>query len=357
MTHTFKLARRMARFRVIAAVTALLVACSCGGEDLATTAPSAPDTAPNDTLAPADQAPNPEPVPNPAPSLVGIPFGPSDAWNDVVLKADTDVFSASVGASEASSIVQQLQLARSQGVKLILAMTGGSHNKYLTNGVFDQAKWHAKMNSYDTPEIKAAVAAAVVDGTLIGTSVMDEPNVYGAGDGNTWGPPGTMTKKRVDALCAHVKSMFPTLPVGVAQGHNAFEPEKSYAVCEFIIDQYSSHKGDVTQYREEGVALARRDGHAVMFAMNILNGGMQDRDGRWDCRGNGQAGRGTHAGHCRMTAQQVRDYGLVLGPAGCALVMWRYDSAFMAKAENQQSFRDVAGALASAPARSCGQPA
>ena len=63
---------------------------------------------------------------------------------------------------------------------------------------------------------------------------MDEPNVSGGGDGNTWGPPGTMTKARVDSLCADTKAMFPTLPVGVQHRYDVFEPTKSYRVCDFV---------------------------------------------------------------------------------------------------------------------------
>jgi hypothetical protein len=58
-----------------------------------------------------------------------------------------------------------------------------------------------------------------------------------------------------------------------------------------------------------------------------------------------------------MTAQQVRDWGIVLGSAGCALTMWRYDPEFMANPENVQAFRDVAAQLATVRARSCGRPA
>jgi hypothetical protein len=98
------------------------------------------------------------------------------------------------------------------------------------------------------------------------------------------------------------------------------------------------------------LALAQRDGHAIMFSINILNGGTQDLDGTWDCPG---VGIGTYAPNCRMTPEQVRDNGLVLGPAGCGLVMWRYDEKFMANAENQRAFRDVAARLATLPAKPC----
>ncbi len=39
------------------------------------------------------------------------------------------------------------------------------------------------------------------------------------------------------------------------------------------MDQYSYRKGDVTQFRDAGLALGRRDGIAILFSMNIMNGG------------------------------------------------------------------------------------
>ena len=62
-----------------------------------------------------------------------------------------------------------------------------------------------------------------------------------------------------------------------------------------------------------------------------------------------------------MTATQIRDWGKALGPAGCAMLMWRYDSLAMGREDNVQAMRDVAAALAKAPQRGCtrrpGQPA
>ncbi len=283
----------------------------------------------------------------------GLPFGPASAWSGSSLEPHTSAFTLSKSATSAGTIVSQIGLARAKGTKLVLGMTGGRHANYLTDGVFDRAKWQARMDSYDTPAIKAAVAAAVADGTIVGNSVMDEPNVSGAGDGNTWGPRGTMTKARVDSLCGYVKAMFPTLPVGVQHQHPVFEPAKPYRVCDFVVSQYSSRFGSADEFREGGLAMARRDGHAIMFALNILNGGVQDRDGTYDCTGAGQAGTGTYAPNCRMTAQQVRDWGLALGPAGCGLLMWRYDATFMSKSENQMSFRDVAARMAAMPGKAC----
>ena len=95
-------------------------------------------------------------------------------------------------------------------------MTGGAHNLYKTAGVFDLAKWQAAMDAYNTQAIRDAIAEGVADGTIVGNSVMDEPQQHGVSSDpdKTWGPSGTMTKVRVDGMCAYVKAIFPTLPVG-----------------------------------------------------------------------------------------------------------------------------------------------
>jgi hypothetical protein len=233
-------------------------------------------------------------------------------------------------------------------------MTGGSHSNYLTDGVFDRAKWNARMATYNTAAIQDAVAKGAADGTIVGNYVMDEPNVTGGGDGNTWGPKGTMTKARVDSLCADVKQMFPTMAVGVAHNHDTFESDKSYRVCEFLIDQYAHRKGDISTWRDEALALGRRDGHAIVFSLNTLSGGIQAaRDGLWYCSPETTGGRGTFDPNCKMTPQQIREFSRVLGPAGCALLMWRYDDAMMANLDYQSAFRDVAALLAGVPGKAC----
>ena len=282
------------------------------------------------------------------PAGMGIPFGPSGVEDG---SPAAQPFSMTVQGVTPDNIVSRLNAARAAKAKLMLNMTGGKHGKYMTAGSFDYTKWTAALSAYNTGEIRRAIAERVTDGTIVGYSVMDEPHVHGGGDGNTWGPAGTMTKARVDQMCGYAKAMFPTLPVGVAHRHSAFEPKKSYRVCEFIISQYSSRHGSVTDFRDEALAIARRDGHQVIFGMNILNGGIQDRDGNWDCARTG--GKGTYRPNCRMTPAQIRENGLVLGPAGCALSMWRYEADFMADAENRRAFEEVAEQLARLPAKPC----
>jgi hypothetical protein len=285
----------------------------------------------------------------PVPSgTLGVPFG---AYTMLNSSASVASLNLSIDSYSASDILTKISSARTKGLHLFLAMTGGAHSNYLTNGVFDRAKWNAKMDTYNTSTIKSAIAAGVADGTILGASVMDEPNVSGAGDGNTWGPVGTMTKLRVDSLCSYVKNIFPTLPTGVVQRYDVFEPTKSYRVCGFMVNQYSSKIGSVSTFRDGALAMGQRDGMAIVFSLNVLDGGTPDLDGTVDCIGTG--GVGTYGTNCRMTAQQVRDFGKVLGAAGCALLMWQYDSTFMTRTDNLQAFSDVASLLSTLPAKSC----
>jgi hypothetical protein len=283
---------------------------------------------------------------------IGVPFGPFASWEASSLRPNTSAFNLSVDAVHADIIISRINNARTQGDKLVLAMTGGKHSNYMTDGVFDMAKWVAKMNTFNTPAIKAAVAAAVADGTVIGNDVMDEPNVSGAGDGNTWGPPGTMTKAMVDQMASYAKGIFPTLPMGVTHKHNVFEPTKSYRVIDFIIDQYDANQGTPAAFRDAALAMGRRDGHSVLFSINILDGGTIIAG----CPIPQTGGTGTYGNRCRVTPDQLEQWGLVLGPAGCGLTMWQYNSDFMANPDNQRAFRNVAAKLATLPVKQCRRP-
>jgi hypothetical protein len=73
------------------------------------------------------------------------------------------------------------------------------------------------------------------------------------------------------------------------------------------------------------------------FSLNILDGGIHNPTKR-TCPTPLTGGTGTYSYACRMTADQVRDWGLALGPNGCALLMWRHDATFISKPDNVQAF-------------------
>jgi hypothetical protein len=277
------------------------------------------------------------------PTHVGLPFGPENLWRDSAqLRWGPGPFTASFNYNDPSWLVQEINLARRLSLRLLLNFTGGKHSRYKTDGKFDLAKWEARMDQYNTPEIKAAVAAGVADGTIILNSVMDEPNVP------DWG--GVMTKPLLDQMATYVKHIFPTLPVGVALRYD-WRPEERFRVMDVFVTQYSWYKGSITTYRDDALAVARRDGMAVVFALNVTDGGIHNWTTR-ACPIPLTGGPGSYKPACRMTPDQIREWGMVLGPEGCGLFVYHFDDPFTQPA-NLEAFKYLAGKLAKLPARSC----
>jgi hypothetical protein len=290
-----------------------------------------------------------------APSLAtasysGLPYGPIGMWSSwTSFSWGPQPFTGTQNFVEASGVTKRIEYARSRRQRLILAMTGGPTSYYTTNGRFDFNKWKKRMNTYNTSAIRQAVAGGVADGTIIGNQLIDEPET------KRWG--GVPTKSLIDEMARYVKSIFPTLPVGVNHGPpgHLWRASERYRALDYVIYQYNHYitTGNAAQWRDQVLAQARRDGVTPAFSLNILDGGKQDRDGSYGCNGAGQAGAGTYRPNCRMTAAQVKEWGRTLGPAGCTLQMWRYDGAYMSKSDNQDAFRTVASHLGSQPRRSC----
>jgi hypothetical protein len=331
---------------------AALVAASCDKTD-PTSAPDerAPAAAGADSTAPADTLTMADTLPVAAVSYSGIPFGPYGLYATVTgFEWGPAPFSSSLDNTFAGSIVQRINAARQQHHRLTLAMTGGRANEYTTRGKFDLGKWKARMNTFNTATIRKAVADAVADGTIVGNKLIDEPETP------KWG--GVLTKPMIDGMATYVKSMFPTLPVGVGMGAPGFQwrTHERFKVVDYVLSQYqwSFNQGGITAWRDAVVSWSRAEGVTPLFSLNILDGGINDKVGTWNCAGTG--GKGTIAHRCRMTADQVRTWGRAIGPYGCAMLMWRYDAAFMSKSANQSAFRDVASLLNSKPRRSCRRP-
>jgi hypothetical protein len=218
-------------------------------------------------------------------------------------------------------------------------MTGGNHAQYLDSTTtpfkFSFAKWKAKLNTFNTQAIRAAVDTAVRDTTIPFVTLMDEP------DNPSWGPTGTMTHALVDSMSVYSKSIFPTLKTGVAVTWK-WEKTTQYPShsVDLIISQYSFSADTIVQrYVDSAVVSAKRQLVGLMLSMNVLDGG------------------GRTFGSAQMTAAQVKNFGnvLVSAPFSCGLLMWKWDDTFMANAGNKASFDSVAATAARRPAKPCGK--
>ncbi len=297
----------------------------------------------------------------------GVPYGTFNLFSSATA-VEPGPFSLSHTWDDPETIVARIAAARTMGVRLMLVLTGG-HSRFLKPGgntstgtQFDIVKWKAVMDQFNTTSIKNAIAAGVQDGTIIGASVMDEPNH------RDWG--GMVSKATLDEMARYVKGYFPSLPAGVVIVHWWRSTER-YHDIDFIVDQYDwwqspngpggGQSGNISGWRDAALAMAEANGISIAFSMNLIAGGIQDlsspdRLEAWRCPLTTTGGRGQTTPTCRMHPTQVRDWGILLGQAGCAVLMWRYDNTFMARSDNQQAFKDVSDKLKTLPGKSCKKP-
>ena len=278
----------------------------------------------------------------------GVPFGPYGLWaNYTDFKPGATHFTSSFTATNASGLVRQLRTAQAKNHRLFVILTAGHASKFMTNGKFDLGKWKRRVDTFNRADIKAAVRTAVANGTLMTTGLLDDADVP-----SRWG--GVITKPLLDEMARYIKRMFPTLPVSVNVQYD-WRSHERFRVVDAVYSQYRWWRtsGNIQAYRDRALEAARRDGVSIVFGLNILDGGIPNRGrGSRAC----VAGRGTYGPNCRMTAKQVAEWGKTLGQAGCALLMWRYDAAYLANAANVQAFKEVGSTLARTQGKSCRRP-
>jgi len=276
--------------------------------------------------------------------LRGVPYGPFALWSGTSVRWGPTPFTVSLQQNSPSTVVSLIAAARTKGQKLVLCLAGCAHDPVKTNGVFDLTLWQRAIDAYNTATIRQAIAQAVSDGTVIGNSLVDEPEIA------DWG--GVFTKPMLDGMASYAKAYFPTLPMGVNHGGTAaytWHTAESYRVVDYVISQYGYqvNGGDVAGYRSKVLARATQEGWTPGFSLNLLNGGTPGTA----C----PAGDGLKAGLCRMTAAQMQTFGQTL-LVGCVLVSWTYEDAFMVRADNQAAFKAISDSAARTPRKGCGRP-
>ena len=287
------------------------------------------------------------PEPPPPSGAVGIPFGPFSlfysGYNPTNVRAP---FTATLNAMSPSSIVSSIAAARKANIHLVLAMTGGSYTKYITNEKFDLTKWKAIQGAFNTATIRTAVADGVADGTIISASVMDEPN------STKWG--GVMTKPLLDEMSRYVKTIFPTLKTAVVV-YISWKTGEAYASMDQVVRQFSYDKSpfDPAKFRDTVITLAAKEKTGIVFSMNILDGGSRI-DG---CPKPQTDGPGTFFPNCRMTPAQVENAAKVLTERGaCGMLMWRSDEKYLADANQMSAASRAAAVLATRSQTRCARP-
>jgi len=250
------------------------------------------------------------------------PFGPTDLYRYSWSQPAVSGFSGGILYASPSGILKLLRGMKNHNTRAFLKMTGDPQKTYMTRGKFDYYKWAKATSKYNTSTIKKAVAEAVANGTLLGYSMIDEPNRF------NWN--GSINKAMLDRMARHSKSIFPTLPTAATVTYY-WRPTERYKVLDVIISQTWKPKKSASQFAKEAAAAAKQNGVAIAFSLNLHagpNGGV-------------------------MTTKQVKDWAKTLGRVSCGMFMWRYSKDLFNKSSYRAAFKDVAATLSRESAPRC----
>ena len=266
-------------------------------------------------------------------SFVPFAFGPYDMYRG---PNAAEGFTAGHTYADPQRLVSLLARLRTNQQRAFLALTGGSHDQYITDRKFDLVKWKAGLARYDTPVLKAALKKGVADGTILGYNMLDEP------PHPSWG--GVLTKATVDTMAAYCREILPFMLCGVAVDHRWRTAER-YRLVDFIITQSWMERGTAAEFRDSAVAVAKQNGVALALSINLF--GARQSPG-CEPRGN----------QCLMRPVDVREWGraFVSEPYACAVIMWHYEDDMWRRPEYQAQFRDVANVARQRVAKSCRRP-
>src|SRR5215210_5481286 len=169
-------------------------------------------------------------------------------------------FTAGQSYADPKTLLPLLANLRAKKQSAFLALTGGAHEQYITEGRFDLDKWKQGTARYSAPILKAALEEAVADGTVLGYNMLDEP------EHRSWG--GALTRATVDSMAAYCKAILPFMPCGVGVDYR-WRPAERYRLVDFIIAQSWMERQSAESFRDSAVAMARRSGVALVLSVNL----------------------------------------------------------------------------------------
>jgi hypothetical protein len=307
MTYTFKLSRRLARFRGLAAATILLSIAGCNSTD---------------SLDPESSAP---PSSGGEPSLAttsfsgGIPIG--------IFALPTTYFGSTYnGAKETIGpydLKNELAAIKSRGGRIVLMMAGSESNYKDANGHFSLTLWKQRIDRFRGIDFSSYIS----DGTIIAHYLIDEPQ-----DPSNWNgvtiPPST-----VDAMGQYSKQLWPGMATVVRTVPRFFPSSPRYIDAAWA--QYLSRFGDPAAYLSQNVADAQARGLALIVGLNLQDGGLN--------KGN-------------MTPSQVQTWGSAMLSSSypCAFISWTFDASYLGTSDMKNAMAVLRSKAENRSQRSCG---
>jgi hypothetical protein len=294
MSHSFKLARRIARFRAPVLGAAILTFLGCNSTDSFTP----------DTSTPAGPVTTGSEIAS-TPSMAsgnwagGIPIG--------LFAQPTTEFGARYNGAKKNigpqGLVKELAAIKARGGRTVLAFAGDQKYWRDAQGHFSFDKWKSQINRYKGVNFSSYIA----DGTVIGHYLVDEPN-----DPNNWsGQP--ISPQMVEAMAQYSKQLWPGMPTLVRADPEYFVGRK-YQYLDAAWAQYLARKGNVNDYIRSRVADAQKAGLQLVVGLNFTKGGNPTGS--------------------PMSASEIESWGSALLSSSypCAFISYQYHSGILSNA-------------------------
>lgn len=349
MTHTFKLARRAARFRAGAFIAAVLGMTACDNADrlgpislgdsptaLADSAASdiLSDSVDGDTLTDAQLDANEvlgEAAFVTGRTARGIAYGPYN----LPLSLFGSTFTGTARASGPSDILVTLAAARRRGARVLLRLSASDKYWLNRNHTVNLTKWKSQVARFKRVNLQPYIK----DGTLLGHILVDEPH-----DASNWGG-RPVPFATLEAMAKYSKQLWPGLTT-VVRSYPDWLSKASFRwkYLDAALAQYSARKGEVSRWMRNQSSYAKREGLGLIFSLNLLNGGNK-----------ASRIKGLYRGAYAMSSSQIKSWGTQLATHSqtCGFFFWNYDRRYFGRSDIRSALAYVSGKAKNRSRQSC----
>ena len=258
----------------------------------------------------------------------GVPFGTFHLPKSLYGRG----YNGSLGNISPGYLRSYLETARKTGTKVMVTFSGNERHFKNSNRSFSLTKWKQRVNRYRGINLSSYIK----DGTLMGHYLIDEPH-----DPANWGG-RTVPRSALDEMAKYSKQLWPTLPT-IVRSWPKFLKGYKYRYLDAAWAQYSARFGSVSTFMKENVRDAKASGLALVVGMNQLAGG------------NSKGLRGYYSGRYAMSASQLRSWGSVMlaDSYPCAFLSWAYNAKYMNRSDIKSAKAYLAGKARAKSTKSC----
>jgi hypothetical protein len=309
MPYSFKLSRRIARFRAPIAAALVLGLVGCDDSNSFTpdsNTPAAVDpNAPVDPIALVDDditiqeddstvlAPAGDALNTASVSFAGgIPMGtyalPTSQFGNT--------YNGGMRTIGPYELRNELAAIKNRGGKIILMMAGSEWNYKDADGHFSLTKWKQRIDRFRGIDFQSYVQ----DGTIMAHYLIDEP--YDPANWNGRPVPGST----LEEMAKYSKNLWPNMLTVVRAEPYLIKWSGTYRYLDAAWAQYLYRKGDIDDYLRRNVNEAQNMGLGLVVGLNIRHGGNPNQTA--------------------MSPTEIRNWGSALlnTSYACAFLSWQW---------------------------------